>query len=131
MTMQKRMALALGVAFILTMSLGRSAIIWAAARGNMVLFTANWCASCREIDPIIHEVASQNSLSVTEIDVDAQTAPKDARNYGLTIPNDGPPQLYYVDKGRATLIYNGKDYKFGYTDAARTMILQNLQQALH
>lgn len=103
---------------------------WAANRGNMVVFTANWCASCREVLPIVREVASQNSIGVTEIDVDAPTAPKQAQGVGLAVPNEGPPQVFFVNHGRSSLIYNGKNYKFGYQDAAKATILQNLQKAL-
>jgi len=131
MRLQSKLTLGLGIAVILALTLGRGAMMgWAAARGTLVLFNANWCASCREISPVVREVASQNGLTVTEIDVDAQTAPKEAHNYGLTIPNDGPPQVYYVDRGRSTLLFNGKDYKFGYPDVARTTLLRNLQPAL-
>lgn len=131
MKMQKKMLLGLSIALIMGLSLGRGAMQgWAAARGTVVLFNANWCASCREVDPIVQDIAAQNNLGLTEIDVDAQTAPKEARNYGLAIPNDGPPQVYYVDRGRATLLYNGKDYKFGYGDMARATILRNLQKVL-
>lgn len=131
MKMQKKILLSLGVALILGLTVGRGLMAgWAATRGNIVLFNANWCASCREVAPIVQDVASQNNLGVTQIDVDAQTAPKEARNYGLSIPSDGPPQVYYVDRGRSTLLYNGKDYKFGYSDMARSTILRNLQRVL-
>jgi len=132
MNMQKRVLLSLSVALIMGLALGRSVTMgWAATRASIILFNANWCASCREVTPIVQDIASQNSLGFTQIDVDAQTAPKEARNYGLSIPNDGPPQVYFVDRGRSTLLYNGKDYKFGYGDAARATILQNLQKVLH
>ena len=66
----------------------------------------------------------------TSIDVDAQSAPKQARSMGLSMPTDEPPQVFYVDRGRATLIYNGKSYKYGQDDAARATLLQNLQRVL-
>lgn len=103
---------------------------WSANRGTVVLFSANWCASCREIVPIVRDVATQNNVGVVQIDVDGQDAPKQAHNYGLSIPNDEPPQVYFVDKGRATLIYNGKGYKYGNADATRASILQSLQRVL-
>jgi thiol-disulfide isomerase/thioredoxin len=131
MNTRNKLTLGLSVAIILGLTAGRGALTgWAASRGTVVLFNANWCASCREVNPIVQDVASQNNLGYTQIDVDAQTAPKEAHNYGLSIPNDGPPQVYYVDRGHATMLYNGKDYKFGYGDAARATILRNLQQVL-
>ncbi len=129
--MRKKLWVAAGVVAILSLSVSKGLLDgWAATRGNMVVFNANWCASCREVVPIVREVAAQNSISVTEIDVDSATAPKQAQGLGMGIPHDEPPQVFYVEKGRSTLIYNGKGYKFGYQDAAKTTILQNLQKAL-
>lgn len=102
----------------------------AADRATLVVFNANWCASCREVVPVVRDIASQNNLTVREIDVDSQTAPKEARSYGLSIPNDEPPQVYLVSRGRVTLLYNGRAYRMGYSESARAAILQNLQQSL-
>ena len=105
--------------------------IWAASRGTLVLFSANWCASCRDVLPVIREIAGQNNLDVAQIDVDSQEAPREARHYGLSIPNEEPPQVYFLNRGRATLVYNGKGYRVGGGVAAvRTTLLQNLQQVL-
>jgi len=131
MKMQKKMSIALIVLSVVGISTAKGLLTaLAASRGNMVVFTANWCASCREVVPIVRDVAAQNSISVTEIDVDSATAPKQAQGIGLAMPHDEPPQVFFVDKGRSTLIYNGKNYKFGYQDAAKATILQNLQKAL-
>lgn len=129
--MQKKILVTLAVLAVVSLSVGKGVLsAWAAARGNMVVFTANWCASCREVVPLVRDIAGQNSLSVTEIDVDSATAPKQAQSFGLGMPHDEPPQVFFVDKGRSTLIYNGKGYKFGYQDATKATILQNLQKAL-
>lgn len=130
MKMQKKILFTvLGLA-ILGLSVGKGAMTtWAAARGNVVVFSANWCASCREVLPVVRDVAAQNGLSVTEIDVDSQAAPKQAQNLGLSIPNDEPPQVFYVNRGRSTLLYSGKNFKFGYADTVRASLLQNLQRA--
>ncbi len=131
MKMQKKILITIAVLTVVSLSVGKGIMAgWAATRGNMVVFTANWCASCREVVPIVRDVASQNNIAVTEIDVDSATAPKQAQGLGLGMPHDEPPQVFFVDKGRSTLIYNGKGYKFGYQDAAKTTILQNLQKAL-
>lgn len=100
----------------------------AAPRGTVVVFNANWCASCREVLPIVREVAGQNSMSIVEIDIDSQQAPKQARTLGLSMPNDEPPQVFYVDRGRSTLLYSGKQFKYGSGDAVRATVLQNLQR---
>ena len=128
--MQKKLLVTAVGLLVLGLSVGKGVMSgWAASRGNMVVFSANWCASCREVLPIVHDVASQNGMGVTEIDVDSQTAPKQARALGLSMPNDEPPQVFYVDRGRATLLYNGKNFKFGYPDAVRAALLQNLQRS--
>jgi len=103
---------------------------WAANRGTIVVFDANWCASCRELTPVVRDVASQNGLGVTQIDIDFQDAPKQARSLGLNIPNDEPPQVFFVDRGKATLIFSGRQYRFGQPEQARATILQNLQRVL-
>jgi thiol-disulfide isomerase/thioredoxin len=119
------------VLFVVALSTGKGFLVtFAAGRGSLVVFDANWCASCREVLPIVRDVAGQNGLSVTEIDVDGQTAPKQAQSLGLSVPNEEPPQVYYVNRGRATLIYNGKGFKFGSGDAVRATLLQNLQRVL-
>lgn len=101
----------------------------AADRGNLVVFTANWCASCRELTPIVQDIASQNGLNVVQIDVDSQEAPKQARNIGVSMPGGEPPQIFYANRGHVTLLFNGRGYKFGSREAARATILQNLQKA--
>jgi thiol-disulfide isomerase/thioredoxin len=131
MKTQKKWLIGLLVLLVATLSVGKGILLtFAASRGNLVVFSANWCASCRSILPIVRDVAGQNNLSVTEIDVDAQTAPKQAQSFGLSVPNDEPPQVFYINRGHGTLIYNGKGYKFGSDDAVRTTLLQNLQRVL-
>lgn len=102
----------------------------AANRGTVVVFDANWCASCREIVPIAREIASQNGLGFTEIDMDQQDAPKQARSFGLSIPSEDPPQIYFVDRGRTSQLFSGRGHRFGAGEAARATILQNLQRVL-
>lgn len=131
MKTQKKWLIGLLVLFVAALSVGKGFLVtFAAGRGSLVVFDANWCASCREILPVVRDIAGQNSLSVTEIDVDGQTAPKQAQSMGLSVPNDEPPQVFYVNRGHATLIYNGKGYKFGSSDAVRATLLQNLQRVL-
>jgi thiol-disulfide isomerase/thioredoxin len=131
MKMQKRILIGLSVLMVFGLSVGKGFMVTQAApRGNVVVFNANWCASCREVTPIAKDVAAQNGLGFTEIDVDAQAAPKLAQGMGLSVPNDEPPQVFFVNRGRATLIYNGKGYKFGAGEAVRATLLQNLQRVL-
>ena len=103
-------------------------LVAGAAQGTMVIFTASWCASCREVIPVAREIAAQNSISVTEIDIDFQDAPRQARGYNLQVPTEDPPQIFYVDRGRSTLLFSGRGYRFGSEQAVRATILQNLQR---
>jgi thiol-disulfide isomerase/thioredoxin len=131
MKMQKKLLIALMVLSVVGISVAKGVLSgWAVSRGTMVVFTANWCASCREVIPLVRDIASQNNIAVSEIDVDSVSAPKQAQGLGLSVPQDEPPQVFFVNKGHAVLIYNGKNYRFGYQDAAKTTILQNLQTAL-
>ena len=104
----------------------------AADRGIVVL-NANWCYSCREIIPITQEVGRQNNLNVTVIDIEAQDAPRLARTYGISIPNDRgqqAPWVYFVDRGRTVQIYSGASYRAGYGDAVRASLISNLQTVM-
>jgi thiol-disulfide isomerase/thioredoxin len=99
-------------------------------RGSLVFFTANWCASCRDAEPIVKEVASQNNLSVTEIDVDSADAPKQAHNAGLSIPTESPPQVYFLGHGHTALIYNGSKDPHATGEDVRSALLAKLQKIL-
>lgn len=105
-------------------------MVQAAARSTVVVFEANWCASCREVIPVVREIAAQNNLGMQEIDVDAQNAPAQARNYGLNIPTGDLPQVYLVTNGSSSVLFDGRNYRFGKTDAIRATVLQNLHQSL-
>lgn len=109
---------------------GGSLWVQAAARSQIVVFDANWCASCREVVPIIQEVASQNGVAVREIDVDSPNAPEQAKSYGLSIPTRQLPQAYLVKNGNVTLLLDGHQFRSGQSDAIRATVLQNLQQGL-
>lgn len=98
--------------------------------GNgLVIFTANWCASCRNVAPIVQEVGSQNGIAVHSIDVDLQDAPSQASNFGLTIPSADLPQVYYVEQGHVNLLFDARQYKFTKPEVIRNQILSNLQQS--
>jgi thiol-disulfide isomerase/thioredoxin len=93
----------------------------------VVVFTANWCASCREIVPVAREVASQNGLSLQTVDVDNQSAPQQAENYGLGIPKSDLPQIYQVGPKGVRLLFDGRGYRYGSTNTVRASMLQNIQ----
>ncbi len=124
---QKRLTRFLGMALLMVIAIMP---ISEAARQNatIVVFNANWCASCRTIVPVVQDVGRQNQLPVVVIDVDYADAPKQARSYGLSIPTGELPQVYYVVPGSSSLLFDGKQYKFGMSDLVRATILQNLQE---
>ena len=125
--MQKQLIRFLGLALVMLMAM---VPIAEAARQNatIVVFNANWCASCRTIVPVVQDVGRQNQLPVVVIDVDYADAPKQARSYGLSIPTGELPQVYYVVPGSTSLLFDGRQYKFGMSDLIRATILQNLQE---
>jgi thioredoxin-like negative regulator of GroEL len=38
---------------------------------KFLLFTAEWCAPCKQLKPIVRELAEEYSLELQEVDVDA------------------------------------------------------------
>lgn len=96
---------------------------------TVVVFNASWCASCRTVLPIAQDVASQNNLAVSVIDVDGKDAPHQAGEYGLAIPNSQPPQVYLIHDGRVTLLFDGREYAYGHDDNVRALMLGRLQAA--
>lgn len=128
--MKKRLtAVVLGLLALITLIGALSAIFAADRSPTLVVFTANWCASCRDVVPVVQQVGSQSRMNVVVIDVDRQDAPKTAQSYSLNIPTTEPPQVFYVNGGQVRQVYNGKDFRFGYEDMVRSTIEQNLQGA--
>jgi len=123
-------AKALFTAAMLATLIGVAAPDAEAGKGGpaIVVFNAGWCASCRNVVPIAQNVARQNNLGSAVIDVDAQDAPAQAADYGLSIPKNPPPQVYFVNGGKVTLLYDGAQYRYGQDDAVRADILNRLKQ---
>jgi thiol-disulfide isomerase/thioredoxin len=101
----------------------------ASGKDQFVVFNANWCASCREVLPIVRDVASQNGIMVREIDVDDQRAPSQARQLGLDIPSNDPPQVYLIHNGGISLVLDGRNFQYGKPELIRSRLLQNLQRS--
>ncbi len=101
----------------------------ASGKDQFVVFNANWCASCREVLPIVREVAMQNGILVREIDVDDQRAPSQARQLGLDIPSNDPPQVYLIHNGGISLVLDGRNFQYGKPELIRSRLLQNLQRS--
>ncbi len=81
-----------------------------ADEGRVVVFSAEWCANCRDVLPIIQDSAHELGIAVSVIDVDRQDAAKQAKNFGLAIPTTEPPQAYWVDEDHQMLLFDGRSY---------------------
>ncbi len=119
----------LAVSLMALLWVGLYGLSEAASRTSIVVFSAKWCASCREVTPIVREIGQQNGIQVQEIDVDAQNAPAQARTYGLSIPSGNLPQVYLVQGGTSSVLFDGSNYRMGRGQIVRTTVLQNLQRA--
>jgi thiol-disulfide isomerase/thioredoxin len=97
-----------------------------AERPTLVVFTASWSASCREVVPVVQEVGAANGLLVKTVDVDDANAPKLARSLGLSIPASDPPQVFLLGQGAPKLLLDGKSYVIGRRDALRGQLLQRI-----
>lgn len=120
---------------LLTVVLALIGGLWAAdltAHGQdpkpaLAAFTANWCASCRDIIPLAADIAQQNGVTITIIDVDDPQAPKRAKALGLAIPTRDLPQVFVMRGGQGQLILDGAAVRYGQSEAARARLLRGLQ----
>jgi len=125
MVMFRRLGLVMGV-------LSATVVVHTAMVGfsqEMVMFTANWCAGCREVQPVVQQLATQRGLKVTIIDVDKPDAPKLSQQFGLDIPKRELPQVYaQAKKGQSTLIYDGATHLWGQPEAIQAKIAGQLER---
>lgn len=85
----------------------------AALQPRVVVFTASWCAACREVVPQVQGLAKAQNLSVELIDVDDAEAATEAKGEGLSIPHKELPQVYLLGGKQPTLWVDGTGYKLG------------------
>ena len=95
-------------------------------QNKIVVFTATWCASCREVIPVLEGLGSQNRLSVLMVDVDDQNAPHIADDLNLTIPRKELPQAFLVQGEKATLLFDGSNYRIGQRHIVRREMKKTL-----
>ncbi len=94
---------------------------------TLVVLTANWCGTCREVLPIVQRVAPSGGANVVILDVDSDTTAKEAAQYGISVEGSDVPQVYLSNKGKTTMLFNGKNYKFGQTAQVESKLRQGLQ----
>lgn len=99
----------------------------------VVVLTASWCGTCREVTPVVQRVigtSSQPGIQLVMLDVDSNSAQDTAEQYGVSISGTDIPQVYLVHQGRTTLLFNGKDYHFGQSKQAEQQIRSQLEANL-
>lgn len=101
-------------------------------QATVVVLTASWCGTCREIIPVVQRVANSASqpLQVVILDVDDNSSPNRARQYGITITGSDVPQVYLFNEGKTTLLFSGENYKFGKSQEAERQIRQQIESSL-
>lgn len=84
----------------------------------LVDFTATWCGPCRQVAPIVDQIADEyeGKLKVTKLDID--DAPATAQKYGIR----GVPTLYIFKGGEVVGQQVGA--------VPKTMIKQLVERAL-
>lgn len=101
-----------------------------ASEAQLVMFTASWCASCRDLMPVVERLASAQGLPLLLIDVDEANAPKQASAKGIAIPSKELPQVYLLQANRASLVFDGEGYVLGHRTTAQQSLSNKLNQAL-
>jgi thioredoxin-like negative regulator of GroEL len=75
---------------------------------TLVMFTASWCASCRDVLPAVKAYAGSKGYTLQVVDVDTPAAQGITRQYGLSINQVAPPMVYYVANGKQVLVLDDK-----------------------
>jgi thiol-disulfide isomerase/thioredoxin len=114
---------------VLALLLGGLASFAQAADAQLVMFTATWCASCRDVMPVVERLASGQGLPIVLIDVDEPNAPQQASSKGLAIPSKELPQVYLLQANRASLVFDGEGYVLGHRMAAQQSLTAKINQA--
>lgn len=69
--------------------------VLAASRPTLVEFTASWCPPCRVIEPVLAQIADEESERLSVLAIDADANPRTAARYGVL----GLPTLMLVVDG--------------------------------
>lgn len=112
---------------VLVVLVGSASI--AKSQRTIVAFTAQWCASCREVLPVVRQMANEFQYPVmVEVDVDQRQSLKQAEMYGIAIPSSELPQVYLVDDGQVRLIFDGSQYTYGQIDELTASLRQTFRR---
>lgn len=96
------------------------------ANRQLVIFTADWCAGCRDLMPIVKNLAAQQQIPLLEINVDNANAPEKASQQGLAVPNRELPQIYLIQEKESRLLFDGTGYRLGQKEGTRRSLERKL-----
>jgi thiol-disulfide isomerase/thioredoxin len=97
--------------------------VTAATGDQLIMFTASWCATCRDLMPVVERIVSEHALPLVLVDVDEPKAPKTSKQLGLAIPTKELPQLYILHANKtSSLLFDGETYVLGQRRAAQIEI---------
>lgn len=98
---------------VIALSGGLNGFVMAQDSKKLVVFTASWCAGCRDVLPTINKVAAAKTVPVVTIDVESGQAPNQADSHGLAVPHRELPQVYLLHGNKAELVVDGNTYQMG------------------
>ncbi len=67
-----------------------------AAKAEIIIFCASWNMKCRDATKVCQDIAGQEGLKYTEMDIDNPSTQQKARELGISYPSI--PYIYYIDK---------------------------------
>jgi thiol-disulfide isomerase/thioredoxin len=97
------------------------------SQGAVVVFTASWCAKCRDLAPIIQAATSEVGVPLQWVDVDNPNAPNQAQAFGVSIPGGDPPHVLWVKGGRAQSLIDSRAYNYQNAGALRQQMVNTLR----
>jgi thiol-disulfide isomerase/thioredoxin len=96
--------------------------VYADKTPTLLMFTASWCASCRDVLPSVKAYAASKGYPVQVIDVDDANAQGISRQLGLTINQVSPPMVFLTGVGHPQIIINDAS-----ADQAEAMLKQKVR----